>query len=293
LPGSGAAEGLSSLSNDNVSLAINVLPLPKQNGQVIKLKVSFAKSGQYSLRRTALEAIPIIYDIWLIDKYKKDSLDIRANSIYTFDVNLSDTNSYGGNRFILVIRQIPALNVHLLNFTASKTADGTQVEWKTENEQNYTNFTVERSSGDARIFAVVGGVVSNGAGSYYILDSKPLTGANNYRLKMEDLNGTITYSNVIRVFYAGPGNRTDIFNSLSVYPNPTAGPVNLTVNQPGVKSPLVIRIMNNMGALIKESASLQTSWQTDLSSLRPGVYLIQVLTKSGNSLVGKTTVVKL
>ena len=293
LPGSGAAEGLSSLSNDNVPLAINVLPLQKQNAQVIKLKVSFAKSGQYAFHRTALEAIPLIYDIWLVDEYKKDSLDIRANTTYNFNVDLADTNSYGRNRFKLIVRQNTALNVHLLNFTASKSADGTQLEWKTENEQNYTNFTVERSSDDARIFAVVGGMVSNGAGNYSILDNKPLPGVNNYRLKMEDLDGAITYSNVIRVFYAGPGNRTDIFNSISVYPNPTAGLINLTVNQPGVTSPLVMRIMNNMGGLIKESTSLQTSWQTDLNSLRPGVYLIQVLTKSDNKLVGKTTIVKL
>jgi len=83
-------------------------------------------------------------EVWLMDNYKKDSLDLRHNTTYTFDMS-DDPNSYGPNRFQLVIRQNPALGVHLLNFAANKASGGAQVVWKTENEQNYTNFTVERS----------------------------------------------------------------------------------------------------------------------------------------------------
>ena len=74
---------------------------------------------------------------------------MRHNQTYKFDVRISDTNTYGSNRFSLVIRQDAALAVHLLSFAASKSQGGAQVVWNTENEENYTNFTVERSSATA------------------------------------------------------------------------------------------------------------------------------------------------
>ncbi|MDB4919057.1 putative Ig domain-containing protein [Mucilaginibacter sp.] len=290
LPGSGAAEGLSSLSNDNIRLSINVLPLQKQT---IKLNVTAIKSGQYSFERTALNNIPKIYEVWLMDHYKKDSLDFRANPTYNFNIDLKDTNSYRSNRFKLVIRQNRALGIHLLNFTATKASNGVQVIWKTENEQNYTNFTVERSNDEGKTFAVVGGYASDEGGNYSILDKVPPIGIYKYRLKIEDLNGTITYSNIITLIYTNPGNHGIFINNVSVYPNPTSGKINLTINQTSDKPLFKIIIVNNTGALIKESTSMIPSWQTDVSQLNPGTYFIQVLNKTDNSLVGKTAFVKL
>jgi hypothetical protein len=293
LSGSSALESLSSLSNDNIALAINVLPLLKQTRQTIKLKVLVAKSGQYSFERTALENIPRIYEVWLMDNYKKDSLDLRANSTYIFNVDLADTNSFKSNRFKLEIRQNPALGIHLLNFTAAKATNGVQVEWKTENEENYTNFTVERSNDEGKTFSVAGGSAADSGGSYSIFDKMPQAGTNLYRLKIEDLNGAITYSNIVRLIYGNKGGNDIANNNISVYPNPTTGPVSLTINKSSGTPSFNIRIVNNIGTLIKESNSVQPSWQTDISQLLPGAYFIQVTNKNDNSLVGKTTVVKL
>ena len=293
LSGSSALESLSSLSSDNIALAINVLPFQKQTRQTIKLKVLVAKSGQYSFERTALKNIPLIYEVWLMDNYKKDSLDLRANSTYVFNVDLADTNSFKSNRFKLEIRQNPALGIHLLNFTATKATNGVQVEWKTENEENYTNFTVERSNDEGKTFAVVGGAPADGGGSYSIFDKMPPAGTKLYRLKIEDLNGTITYSNIVRLIYGNNGGNDIANNNISVYPNPTTGPVSLVINKSSGAPSFNIRIVNNTGALIKESNAIQSSWQTDISRLLPGAYFIQVINKNDNSLVGKTTIVKL
>ena len=290
LSGSSALE---SLSSDNIALAINVLPFQKQTRQTIKLKVLVAKSGQYSFERTALKNIPLIYEVWLMDNYKKDSLDLRANSTYVFNVDLADTNSFKSNRFKLEIRQNPALGIHLLNFTATKATNGVQVEWKTENEENYTNFTVERSNDEGKTFAVVGGAPADGGGSYSIFDKMPPTGTKLYRLKIEDLNGTITYSNIVRLIYGNNGGNDIANNNISVYPNPTTGPVSLIINKSSGAPSFNIRIVNNIGALIKESNAIKSSWQTDMSRLLPGAYFIQVINKNDNSLVGKTTIVKL
>jgi hypothetical protein len=94
---------LASFSSDNVPLAINSLPLTKQ-GLKIGLRVNAAADGAYSLDLKNINALPAIYTIWLMDNYKKDSLDFSGNPNYSFNLEHADTASFGGNRFKLVIR---------------------------------------------------------------------------------------------------------------------------------------------------------------------------------------------
>ena len=147
---------LGSYSADSVMLAINKMPLPKLQQTIIPLFVTAKAYGTYNLNLTEIAAVPQLFDIWLMDKFNSDSLDIRHNPTYVFDIT-TDTNSYGGKRLQLVIRQNPALMVHLLNFAATKAVGGAQAVWVTENEQNYTNFTVERSTNGGTTFTTLGG----------------------------------------------------------------------------------------------------------------------------------------
>ncbi len=313
IPGNAAAEGLSSVSDDSVKLSINYLPLPKLAPQSIKLFVTAAKSGQYTMQKAALDGLPQIYEVWLMDKYKKDSLDIRSSTTYAFNIDLTDTMSYGDNRFEILIRQNPVLGVHLLQFAASKVTAGSQVTWKTENEVNYTNFTVERSNDKGVTFNAVGGFVSSARGSYSFLDSTPAAGANQYRLKLEDLNGAISYSKVVTLQYAGTNNIA--INNILVYPNPASSTINLAIKPFGSQSvsnlsalqsqgtsPVLntapigaygIKIMSITGSVVKSATSANTSWQDNVSSLSPGTYIIQVTNNKDKSVVGKSTFVKL
>jgi trimeric autotransporter adhesin len=316
IQGNNAPEGLSSFSDDSVRLAINSLPLPKLTPKVIRLSVDAAYTGTYTFQRTALNAIPQLYEIWLMDKLKKDSLDIRNNSTYTFDVDVVDTTTYGNNRFELVIRQNPTLMVHLLNFTGSKITDGSQIVWKTENEQNYTNFTVERSIDGGTTFTILGGFPSSALSTYSFLDKNPSVGADMYRLKMEDLNGTITYSNVVTLMYANTANT--LAGNIIVYPNPTGNVINLTINQvnnanfvpglsalqnfsniPGLNNAsntnlsYGIKIINITGSVVKSATFSQANWRDDVGSFSPGTYIIQVINNKDNSIVGKSSFVKL
>ena len=292
--------GLSSFSSDNVSLAINQMPYPGLQGQVIPLSVRGINDGSYTLNMTEVTAVPALFTIWLKDAYMKDSLDVRANPTYVFDILHSDTNTYGAHRFSLVMAQNQALMIHLLSFGASKIQTGDQVVWTTENEQNYTNFTVERSTDNGTTFNDLGGFPSSGQGAYSYLDRTPANGANMYRLKIVDLNGTISYSNVVTIMYANTNGQIAI-NGMMVYPNPTAGKINLSITssqtngtstQPA-KSNYSIEIVNNLGSVIKSSQSSSPLWQSDVSALTPGTYFIRVIDASNNKVVGKTAFVKL
>jgi hypothetical protein len=102
LQGFGSAT-LQSLSSDKVPLSINVLPLTEK-GQTIGLKVYAQKDGIYSLALADINSVPDSFQIWLKDSYKKDSLDMRENHKYAFNIYKTDTASFGANRFKLVIR---------------------------------------------------------------------------------------------------------------------------------------------------------------------------------------------
>ncbi|QEC63317.1 hypothetical protein FRZ54_12265 [Mucilaginibacter ginsenosidivorans] len=301
---------LSSISSDGVNLAINRLPLPAAAKQTeIPLNVTARTPGVYSLNMTELEAIPQVYQVWLMDSYKKDSLDMRHNQTYAFNIT-SDTTTFGKSRFKLVLREDPALMVHLLNFTAVKVTQGSKVSWTTENEQNYTRFTVERSTDGGATFNVLGGTPSNATGVYNLWDTSPAS-KDMYRLKIEDLNGNITYSNVVTLMYTENVNGIAKSN-ISLYPNPAKSTINLTINaafgssqkisQSGigmtnlaatpVTSVYNIRIVSSTGGLMKTATTTQTNWQNDVSRLLPGTYILQVV-DNNNNLVGETTFVKL
>jgi hypothetical protein len=191
---------LASLSSDNVALSINTLPLPKTS-LTIGLVVNAKTDGIYKLNMTAIKAIPKIFEIWLMDNYTKDSLDFQNNPTYAFNIYTSDATSYGSQRFSLVVRQNPALGIHLLNFTASATNGGAQIGWLTENEADYTSFMVQRSINNGQTFTDLTTFTSAGLGAYSFLDKVPAKGTNQYRLKIQDLNGAITYSEVISLSY--------------------------------------------------------------------------------------------
>ena len=315
-PGFGAAS-LASLSNDGIPLSINTLSLPGKE-ESIALNVNATAGGSYQLTVPEVKSIPAIYAVWLVDAYKKDSVDVRQTPTYNFTIDKSNAASFGANRFSLVIRQSTVMALRLLDFTAAKATNGAQIIWKTANEQNYTNFTVERSTDNGKTFDALGGFVSSASGTYTYIDKNPLVALNQYRLKMEDLNGAVSYSKIAPLLYS---NLSDNISktAINVYPNPTSGIVNLAINQNGGSAsstnlsalqtlgfaPVLandqsvssksydIKIINITGNVVKTATSSQPSWQENLSSLLPGTYIIQVLNSSDKSLVGKSTFVKL
>ena len=322
-PGWGSDESIAAISSDSIKTSVKWVPFPKkEHPLVIRLYVTVKASGLYKLERTDFKAIPAIYRVWLMDNYKKDSLDIKSNSSYAFNIDLADTSSYGTNRFSVVVRQDPALSIHLLSFNAVKTSGGSQVTWTTENEQNYTNFTVQRSVDNGTTFSSLGGIASGGLGTYAYLDNNPFSGSNIYRLMIQDLNGTVTYSNTVTLLY-GNANSTAGSN-ISVYPNPTSNVINLAIaqqsggttssnltvaGQSALQSLLLtpsltaatsanassfdIKIVNISGTVVKESISSSNNWQSDVSHLLPGTYIIQVRNKTSSNVVGRGLFVKM
>lgn len=109
------------------------------------------------------------------------------------------------------------LPVTLLSFTAKPEGDRVQLAWDTTAERDADRFVVERSA-DLREYASVGEVAANGTTDtrqhYGLTDMRPLPGANYYRLRQIDLDGTahtfkpisaiIEVDDVVAVVYPNP-----------------------------------------------------------------------------------------
>ncbi|HVV55249.1 MAG TPA: T9SS type A sorting domain-containing protein, partial [Mucilaginibacter sp.] len=89
----------------------------------------------------------------------------------------------------------------------------------------------------------------------------------------------------------------NLLSNITVYPNPTASVINLTMNQGhdivfGKIDSYKIRIVNSFGTVVKEDVSRQPNWRANIGDLRPGTYLVQVTNGRNNSLVGTASFVK-
>jgi hypothetical protein len=225
-------------------------------------------------------------------------LDIKHNADYVFDLNLADTNSYGAHRFQVIIRQDPLLGLHLLNFAGIKTEKGAQLIWKTENEENYTNFTVERSIDNGKTFDVLAGFTSSDEGTYSFLDKNPVVATDHYRLKLVNLDGTVTYSKIVTLMYSTLSNNI-ADNAVNIYPNPAKDNINVSIT-PGTlwfantsDYSFNIVITGSNGTIVKKAISSQLEWQDNVASLLPGSYVVQIVNNKDKSVVGKTKFVKL
>jgi hypothetical protein len=287
--------GLSSISSDNMKLAIDSRPFPQSTPVTIPLFVDAAASGQYQLSLKQLSYLNAAYQVMLKDIYLNDTLIMSQGSSYNFTINKADSASYAGNRFQLVISKVTVNPPTVLTFTAAKTTTGSLLTWQAEGELNTTTFYAERSTDNGQTFQPIGSLQSDGSGSYELLDKAPAMGQDQYRLKVLDLNNGITYSNVVTLYYdMAPNNSVNI----RVYPNPTTSAINLSILQDNSKlanfkvDSYSIKIVNSFGMIVKEAISKQSDWKGNVGDLQPGTYMVQVTNGANSSLVGIASFVK-
>ncbi len=283
---------LSSKAADNTVLAINQLPFPPKS-QIIPLNVNVPADGSYQLTVPELQNIPLLYQVWLKDAFRKDSLNLKGtNPAYNFNAVLNDTTTFK-NRFSVVIGIDDNYAYQLLDFTATKQTTSVKVAWVTANESNNTYFTVERST-DGVNYTTIGTLRSNGQGNYEFVDNTPeLNGKNFYRLRQEDFKGTITYSTAIPITFVSGSNVTSAL--ISLYPNPSSTTINIDIEQvdPNVTPLYTITITGSAGKVMTKASTSQNSWQGDISKLLPGTYYIQVINETNRKVIGKTRFIKL
>jgi len=103
--------------------------------------------------------------------------------------------------------------------------------------------------------------------NYQFLDEQPMSGANFYRLKQVDFDGSFDYSIVRQLVF-------DHFkNAVLVYPNPAQDYVIVD----GLNSKATIHVINAVGQEVLKQISESNTMKLQINQLPSGMYYIHVL----------------
>jgi len=180
------------------------------------------------------------------------------------------------------------LPVTLLNFSAAYRNGVTVLNWETENEVNFSHYEVERKTENAADYVTIDSKQANGnAGRSTYSSNDNISSVNDaviyYRLKMVDVDGKFTYSNVIMV-----RKEKKTISGISLSPNPVISSANATVRFEAARNSVVnLRVVDMAGRQViaqqnnvtEGTNSIQVN---NLNRLQPGLYIIQLV--NGNEL---------
>lgn len=187
---------------------------------------------------------------FLVDNYLGTStpINLDAPSKINFSVVSGVAASSAFDRFKIVFNNMMGvLPVTFSTIKAYQANSGIAVEWNVENELNIMQYEVERSA-DGKTFTQTNITIATGnhnsAVNYNWIDTKALNGANYYRIKSVDRNGTVKYSQIVKVTIGKAE------SDISVFPNPvTDNVMNIQFsNEP--KGDYIVNLVSSNGQLI-------------------------------------------
>ena len=161
--------------------------------------------------------------------------------------------------------------VELTSFKGTKTNKAVLLNWNTVNEVNADYFNIERSINDID-FTNLGSITAYstpGTHSYQFTDNMlPVCNKVYYRLRLVDVNGKFTYSNVIQEIIS----TSEI--SLQAYPNPVIA--SLKLEHGPASSGSEFKILNTMGKIVLNYKPIPGSTSSIISTeaLMSGNYFI-------------------
>jgi hypothetical protein len=170
-----------------------------------------------------------------------------------------------------------------------------KLDWTVADNQSVSYFEIERSL-DGKTFDLVNHTNADGeikeSASYAgfdNLDHLSLTNAVYYRLKIVKANGSVSYSQVIRLPYGSS------LTKLSILPNPVHDVMQVAINA-GSSGSIAVHIFDMSGKVVRQiKANVQGGTNVisfdQLSKLQEGMYVVVVYT-GGEILRQKIVLVK-
>lgn len=160
------------------------------------------------------------------------------------------STTYLSGNLVSTLNASIVLPITLKQLTVKELSFGNQLNWEVENHTNFSHFEIEKSY-NAKQFDKIGSVTISQENNYQFQDLNVKEGVTYYRLKLVDIDGAYTFSNIVTV-------NSTISNDLIVVNNPVKEGAALQVIS---KSAFKVYALN--GSEIK-----------NLSSLSSGIYII-------------------
>lgn len=271
-----------SIKTDNENLVVECRSLPT-NEDTIFYNIANLTSKNYLLKFEASGFAGSGLEGFVEDSYLKTKTPVNLEGNTSFDVNItSDKASSAPDRFRVVFKKTEVLPVKFVSVTAAFNDSEVQIKWQVVNEHSVKLYELQKSI-DGINFTTVGTLQPNhnGVGSYQDLDRQPNPGDAYYQIRIDEQNGSVSYSSIVKLFipYGKP--------SIGIYPNPiTDGIIHLQFRNQR-QGRYGIRLLNPLGQSIitKQIESVGGNWTENVKwnfSLPHGVYQLEILKPDGN-----------
>jgi hypothetical protein len=182
----------------------------------------------------------------------------------------SKDNGTASDRPQLSVTYTGGLPVTLLVFKAREIKTGVLLNWETAQEFNNAFFSIEHSTDGIHFFSagkVTGSGTTSSNHSYQFIHEGIEAGRHYYRLAQTDIDGRISYSNVVLI------NNKNSYFFLQIKPNPVSNKIVLqgSVNWSGSN----YVIINQAGSIVLSGRLISNS--INVNPLAKGAYYIRLL----------------
>ncbi|GIV30946.1 MAG: hypothetical protein KatS3mg029_0305 [Saprospiraceae bacterium] len=201
----------------------------------------------------------------------------------TFQLLHHETGMYNGGQMYIgttaqpskdlnfeVVTDVP-LPVELSAFEASVVPEGVKLHWATASESENAGFQVERSQ-DGMNWTELAFIPGNGTTTeeqhYQWLDNRPAPGANYYRLRQVDYDGSFQFSSTRMVRITTP-------QFISMYPNPVSSGDLLYIEVPDAVEQAELLFFSLDGKLLRTEKTKGGDRLELTMDLPPGVYALR------------------
>ena len=263
------------------------------NSDTLFLSMNNMKPQAYEWQFNATDFDPsLTFHAFLIDQYlgTEIPIDLDGTTIVAFEIT-KDPASADKKRFSISFQKLKTLPVNILSVKGYVYSNGINVDWKTASEINMKQFEIERST-NGQVFSAAGVLQPKGAGNsinmYSWFDADPKQGFNYYRIRSVSKDGSVQYSEVIRVAL----DKASV--EMNVFPNPLKGG-DLSVKLGNLaKGTYTIRLVNFLGQVLLNTkvehsgGSLIHSFSSN--GIASGTYELELL---GNNFKQRRQLVKL
>ncbi len=186
-----------------------------------------------------------------------------------------------------------ALPLTLLSFTAEVQARTAVLQWRTTNEREMEGFRLERSTDGRQFYRLAqlpagAPALPGGHQKYRFQDHQSLDGTSFYRLRMIDLDGTDSYSEIQQIELAPRGLK------FSLSPNPSiGGEIVVHLVSRYADTEYQVRIVDEVGRVAYTTAQRTASTDCTITipvTLPQGNYFVRLWGETGDFLTHKLVV---
>ena len=212
-----------------------------------------------------------------------------------------NASSYGGNFSSIsstpahsisylngVITVNSVLPIKLLSFNAALQQNDVRLNWKTADAINFSHFVIERSTDGVNFILIGQKNAINGSGElrYDYTDANAVIAYRNngngyYRIKMVDIDGKFSYSNIVRINFK---NDNGLF-VISTQPNPFTDKISISLSIPESEV-VTVKLIDIQGRIIRRKRiasgpGFSTIVIDGLEKTGSGIFLLQIQSNQG------------